>query len=748
MATQADTFDASGFPGMARRARRKAHARRLLAALRAASAFLRAALTIEPDRLALWLPVCVGIGDACYFTQRHEPGRGAAACIALAGLAMLGFAHRHHLLRVGGTAILAGAIGFLAATLATGRAPPMPQLPRSAGIVSGRIGAIDLFSDGSRRVTFERPAIDGDPPIGRQLRVRLRADDAQTLAVGDRITLRAMLRAPSPPALPGGRDTQREAFFSGLAGSGYALGLAKLEPSANVAAPSLASRWQGLREAIAVRITTTLPGPRGAIAATLLTGISSAIPQADRNAFAVSGLAHLLAVAGLHLGIVMGLVMGGLRMALALWEYGALRLPTRQISAVAALIVGTLYMALTGMHLPTLRSLAMAALAVLALLLGRRALSMRGLCIAAVIILLASPASLLEVSFQMSFAAVLALIAGYEVLRPVMTRLYGDGGWHRRLGLHAGGLFLTSLLAGAASLPYAAYHFGHIQFYFVLANLVAVPVTALWVMPEGLLSLVLMPFGQERLALVPMGWGIDVILWLAREVAILPAASIAVRAMPLWSLGLISLGLVWLCLRRGRWRLLGLPPLCVGLLTPWLCRPPDLLVSSDARLIALRVEQPGGARLMIEEGSGASPITLSEWRKSQAIGRPLSYMPEAGTDGAVACDATSCRILLRGQTVLLLREPARGAAKAPAIAMTPDACDRMALLVSPVPARGICRGRPLIDRFTVWREGPQAVWIGPDGVRVLSDQEDRGLRPWIPIPGKRRVPALPMARTE
>ncbi len=734
MPSYAGSVPSRGFPGFTR-------------ALRRALPVLRAALLIERDRLTLWLPVCVGIGDAAYFTRHAEPRSWPAIGVALAGLAMLGLARRHEILRVAGTAIVACALGFLAASFATQRAPPLVELPHTASLVSGRIGAIDLFADGSRRVTFDRPAIGDEPPIARHLRVRLRADDEQTIAIGDSITLRAMLRAPASPSMPGGRDLQREAFFGGLAGSGYALGVAKIGQHA-AAGRNLANRWQSLRETIAARIMAVLPGARGAIAATLLTGISSAIPQADRNAFAVSGLAHLLAVAGLHLGIVMGLVMGGLRMALALWEYAALRLPTRQISAVVALGAGALYMALTGMHLPTLRSLAMAALAVLALLLGRRALSMRGLCVAALVILLAAPDSLLEVSFQMSFAAVLALIAGYEVLRPMMTRLYGDGGWHRRLGLHAAGLFLTSLLAGAASLPYAAYHFGHIQFYFVLANLVAVPMTALWVMPEGLLSLVLMPFGMERLALLPMGWGIGVILWLAREVARLPAASIAVRAMPLWSLALISPGLIWLCLRRGRWRLLGLLPLAAGLLTPWLCQPPDLMVSSDARLIALRVDQPGGARLMLEEGSGASPLTLSDWSRSQAVETPPSYMPEAGNDGPVSCDAAVCRILLRGQTVLLMREPARRSGLATGPGVRPEACDQAALLVSPIPAGRVCLGRRRIDRFTVWREGAQAVWIGRGGVDVISDLAVRGLRPWIPIPGKRRVPALPMALTE
>ncbi|WP_428374844.1 ComEC/Rec2 family competence protein [Lichenicoccus sp.] len=718
---------------------------------------LHDALVPERDRLALWVPVCVGCGDAQYFALRSEPPVWPALVVALIGLTIMLGARRLDWLRYAGAATLAVAAGFIAAHLATARMPAMPDLPKRATVVSGHIAAIDVFADGGRRITFAHPALDLDPPLDRRLHMRLRADDRQVLGVGDDIVLRGMLRAPAPPSLPGGRDLQREAFFGGLGGSGFALDPAEMQ--SQHAASGIAMRWQALRETIAGRIMLALPGAPGAIAATLVTGISSGISAPDRNAFAVSGLAHLLAVAGLHLGIVMGLAMGSVRMALAAWEFAALRLPTRQIAAVAALLAGAFYMALTGMHLPTLRSLTMAALGVLALMLGRRAVSLRGLAIAALLMLLIAPESLLEVSFQMSFAAVLALIAGYETLRPIMTRLYGAGSWQRRLGLHVAALFMTSLLAGAASLPYAAFHFGHVQFYFVLANLVAVPLTALWVLPVGLLSLALMPCHLEWLALVPMGWGVDVILWLARTVARLPAASIAVTAMPLAGLGLISAGLCWLCLRRGRWRLLGLLPLLAGIMSPVLCRPPDLLVSSDARLIALRVPAGvllvptrGGSRMMLEQGSGGSPLVLSDWRAAWAIETPPLPMPPSGTLGPVACDALACRLVRRGQTILLLRDPGHRK-KLP----LPADCSGIALLLSPAPiplprlhpgqssAPGSCASVPSIDRFTVWRQGAQAIWFERGELRIVSVQDSRGLRPWIPMPGHRALPKLPMA---
>ncbi len=256
--------------------------------------------------------------------------------------------------------------------------------------------------------------------------------------------------------------------------------------------------WQGLRDGIAARMIAGLPGPDGAIAATLMTGTPTAIPASDRAAFRDSGLAHILAVAGLHMGIVMGLAMGFSRLLLACSERASLRWPCKQIAAGAALAVGFLYMALTGMHVPIQRSFAMASLVVLGLLLGRRVISLRGLAVAAAALLLLSPEQVVGVSFQMSFAAVLALISGYEAMRPWLRRLRGEGGFWPWLRTHLATLALTSLLAGTAALPFAAYDFGRVQVYYVVANMVAVPITAALVMPAGLASLLLMPAGLER----------------------------------------------------------------------------------------------------------------------------------------------------------------------------------------------------------------------------------------------------------
>jgi competence protein ComEC len=664
----------------------------------------------------------MGTGVLSYFALAAEPAWWWGFAVAVPTLAGAVLARPFQVHRAALLAVCAASLGFTSAQVATWRALPVEQLPKKAVLITGTVRAVELMPVG-RRISIEHATLDGaDAPLRRWLRVRLRTSDAVPLEPGDTVRVKALVRPPSPPAYPGGWDLQRDAFFSGLAGSGFALGYAeRLEE----ASPGRFAAWvQWLRATIDQRIASVLPGANGAIAATLLTGLTAGIPAPDRAAFRDSGLAHLLAVAGLHIGIVMGLVMGGTRRLLSWSEYASLHWPCKQVAAVAALVAGGLYMMLTGMHVPIIRSFMMASLYTVGVLVGRRGISLRGLALAAVVLMLVSPQEVPGVSFQMSFSAVLALIAGYEVLRPLLRALRGDGARWRRFVHHLALLGLTSLLAGTASAPFGAYHFGHIQLYFILANMAAVPLTAAWVMPLGLAALALMPFGLEWLALVPMGWGIEVILWIARTTSALPAATLDVPHMPGWGLALVGLGIAWLGLWRTGWRLAALPVLLAGLLSPLTARPPDILVSADARLIGLRTD----AGLFVEQAQGAEKFTVEEWQQYLGVSH-------AGTLGAAGAAAVECR-----DGACKLR-PRADAAAALLIRDTdhPPWCGDVSVMLSAAPARGFCP-KPwprLIDRFTVWRQGSQAVWLRPDEVVIVSDRAVRGDRPWVLLPPPR-----------
>ncbi len=668
----------------------------------------------ERGRFGPWLAVAMVAGALLYFTLDTEPAwwTGLAACAG--GVAVVAAGWRAFAVRSAGLVAVAAAIGFAAGGYAASRAAPWEVLPKRAVLVHAVVRGVDVLEDG-RRLVLQDVRL-ADQALTRFVRVRTKRGDETPVASGDQVEVRALLRPPGGPAYPGGWDQQRDAWFSGLGAGGTALGPVHV---IDHSAPHGPAAWlQGVRDGVAARSMAALPGASGAVAATLLSGSARAIPEADRAAFRDSGLAHLLAVAGLHIGIVMGLFMFATRLALAAWPHAALHWPTKAIAAGTALAAGGAYLLLTGGHVPILRSFAMAALVTLGVAVGRRALSLRGLALAAAAIVLTAPQEVVGVSFQMSFSAVLALIAGYEALRPALSRLHGPGS--RRLGLHGVMLVVTSLLAGTASAPFAAYHFGHVQLYFIVANVVAVPLTAFWVLPWGVVALLLMPLGLEQAAFVPMGWGLEAILSVARGVAGWPAATLAVPALPGWGLAVFSLGLAWLCLWRTRVRLAGVAVMAAGLMSPVMARAPDLLVSNDGRLIAWR--EPEGFALQARPG--ASWFVRDAWRAHLAV--------EAWRPLGEGCDETTCR---RG-SVLLLREGARAAD-----------CTGVALVISAEPAQNVCPAAALLDRFTVWRDGAHAVWLTADGPLVLSDRAWRGARPWVPpapVPG-RRATNLPMA---
>jgi competence protein ComEC len=635
-------------------------------------------------------------------------------------------------------ALAAAGIGFAAAQLATARAPPAELLPTHATVLTGIVRSVEALPEG-RRITLDSARLGDVPPVTRWLRVRLRRGDQQEIATGDTVRVRALLRPPAPPAYPGAWDLQRDAWFNGHGGSGYALG-----PIERVteAVPSRPLRLvQRLREVIARHITAAVPGPAGTVSITLLTGVTTGIPPADHDAFRASGLAHLLAVAGLHIGIVMGWVLLFSRLALAASVHASLYWPTKKLAALTALFAGFCYMVLTGMHVPIVRSFAMACLYTVAVLAARRAVSLRGLAVAGTVLMLIEPQEVPGVSLQMSFSAVLALIAGYEVLRPMLRSLHGDGNWQRRFASHLAALALTSALAGTASAPFGAYHFGHIQVYFVVANMIAVPLTALWVMPAGLIALALMPLGLDWLAWAPMGWGADAVLWVARTTAAWPGATFDVPHMPPWGLAVTGLGIAWLGLWRSRLRLIGVPVIALGLISPMLDRPPDLMVSADARLIGVRVSDT----VYLQQNSGASKFTRDAWLQYWAAGSSRAIPIEGvEADGAVACQKDSCLLRLRPGTKAALL--VRGASH-------PDSCAEVSVIVSAEPARGLCP-RPwpsLVDRFTVWRYGATAIWLNARHARILTDRTYRGTRPWVPPPPEprtRSAPSLLPAQTD
>ncbi len=689
------------------------------------------ALLEERERWSLWLPVAFGTGIGIYFALPVEPDRSLALAVLCCGIGAIAGAiavprRLARLCCIGGAALL---LGFCAAKLRSDWVAA-PVLMHRVGPVEleGRVEAAQLHGKGVRAVVAPL-FIEGlrQTEMPRRVRVSVRRAGAR-LVPGTIVRLDAVLMPPPPPSAPGDYDFGRAAWFEGIGAVGYAFGA----PQVVAPAPppdiwgKFALALQALRYRISVRIHAVLPGSTGSIASAIITGDRGGISQDDEESLRDAGLAHVLAIAGLHMALVGLGLFWTVRALLALWPRVTLTQPIKKWAALAALAGAAFYLAISGSATPATRAFTMLAMMLLAILFDRPAFSMRSLAFAAAILLVTQPETLIEPGFQMSFAAVASLIAVAEweqrrkAERGLRPHLPFAGVRH-----YVRGIAITSFVGSIATMPYAAFHFDRATHYAVLGNLLAMPIMGFVTMPMAALSIALMPLSLDFIPLHAMGWGIAAMLAVGRFVSHLPGAVTIVAAWPIKALVLISLGGLWIVIWRSAWRWLGLAPAIAGIALIFFARPPDLLVARDGLTIAIRASD---GRLHFV-GHIADEYSATEWLKRDGDTR-LARDADGGAANGVRCDALGCVVRMPGgMHIAVVRR---------ADALRED-CTNAEVVVSAVPTRGMCKApRLLIDRIDVARNGAYAVWFGRS-ITFKTVQELRGLRPWSHAPWQRRV---------
>ncbi len=592
----------------------------------------------ERERWPLWLPALLGSGIAIYFSLAREPAAwvGPAALAAASTVLLVSWRRRIDL--TAAIAVLAVASGFAAAQFQASMVAA-PVLERRLGpvAVTGRLVSVDPLPEGARLVIAPDRVGDLDSAhMPARLRVHLRRGDAG-VAPGDWVGVRAMLMPPPAPSMPGAYDFERRAWFDRLGAVGYALGPAqRLEPPVGQGPSFWRHAIEALRIAVTARIRAALPDRSGAIAAAIIAGETHAIAPDDAGAFRDAGLAHILVIAGLHMGMVAGIAFFALRAIFALIPRVALYYPTKKLAASGALLVIFFYLLLSGATVSSRRAFVMIGLVLLAVLVDRLSVSARAVALAALVVMLMTPDVATGPSFQMSFASVGCLIAFYEAMRPRLNAWHRDAGLLRRIGLYIIGLAFTTVVTTLATAPFTVFHFNRFPLYSLAANAVAVPITGFWVMPWAIVSCLLMPVGLEKLALVPMSWGIDTIAAIGHRVASWPDAVMHVPSLSAVALGLTGFGALWLGIWLGKWRWWGLAPIALGFLSLAVTRPPDLLISGDMRLTAVRA--PDGAYLPSTALGGAMVEDTWTQRAAAALG-PAWPKSGSAADDALHCDA-------------------------------------------------------------------------------------------------------------
>ncbi|HXQ42674.1 MAG TPA: ComEC/Rec2 family competence protein [Candidatus Udaeobacter sp.] len=690
------------------------------AALYDALRVLRDNLEAERDRWALWLPVAMGGGIGLYFSLPRQPPL-AAGPVALGActLLLLVALRRRPALRYAAYGLIAVALGFAAAELRTASvAAPMLTDKLEAVQVQARVDEVEPMAD-SRRLLLDQVVIDGQTRAPDYIRLRLARDDTP-LAPGDRIRVRANLGPPSRPVAPGAFDFRRQFYFDRIGGIGFVLGHVHSLPDAPATAAKSLVRWimggfADLRSIIESRISAALSdADQAGVAIAYVTGIQTAVSPAALVAMRNAGLAHLLAVAGLHLGLATGILFFASRALLALIPAIALNRPIKKWAAAIALLGAVFYTLLTGARVPVVRSCLMAAFVLLGIVVDRRPISMRPVAWAAFAILLLRPESMMGASFQLSFAAIVALTAIWERIGRGRNR---PGSALGRLLRELFDLIITSLTATLATAAFGIYQFDRMSNYGLVANILAVPITGFWVMPWLILSLLLMPLGLECLALAPAGLGIGAILWTARTVSSWPGAIAIVPAMPVAGIAMIALGGLWLCLWRRAWRFAGLAGVAAGFALMLWVRAPDILVAEDAGLVAVKASD-GSLKF---SSARADRFVAEEWLRDAGQTDRSTW---AGLPAdRLTCQGTDCRYRLGKREVAILEDGENFVA----------ACSEADLVITLQPAPAPCRA-PLIDPASLARDGGYAVWLSGSGVRIESVRDLEGDWPWSAEP--------------
>lgn len=607
-------------------------------------------LICPPDFSFDTFVMAFAIGIAFYFGLSFEPEPlwvGLFTMIAM----FFGwlFWRKTHALWIWGLMAMVLICGFARAAWHS-HAVSSPQLPEyeRAYDVSGWVERIHASGKGvSWYIVVDemgRLAVNETPA---KVRVRLGQKHKAAASVGDVVSLRAILSAPPGPVVPGGYSPRKRAYFEQVGGFGFAISV----PS--VSAPEKLSVKQSIarmRYALADRIIAIAPAETAGLQAALLTGVRRHIPPEHTDALRAAGLAHILAISGLHMGLLAGTAYYVFTLILSCIAPLARRFDIRKFAAILAIMAATAYLILSGASVATQRAYIMAVIIFTAVILDRRAISVRSVSVAAFITLVLRPESLTSVGFQMSFAAVLALVVVY---RQWQTRLHFGSSycWWGKVQNNAISLSVTSIVAGAATAGFALFHFGRIARYGLAGNLLAMPIFTFAVMPLGILALVCLPMGWEYWPLYLMGQALKPIIDLSLWIESWEGAMTRVIQAPNWVIGVYGLAFVWCLLGQKRAKVIGvfLVFLCIF---AWMKMPvPDLRVSEEGRVAFWENESLERLIVTSERADRYGRDQFAE----QAGRFDVDVIQMTATEAP--CDALACRFSVKGYDIAVLNHP-------------------------------------------------------------------------------------------
>ncbi|HWG07313.1 MAG TPA: ComEC/Rec2 family competence protein [Beijerinckiaceae bacterium] len=706
---------------------------------------LAAALQREIDerRLALWVPVAAGAGVVLYFNAEREPSLWFTFIVFAFAAAGAVFVRERPV--VFSATIVVAAIfgGLLSGGLRSARVAA-PVLDRIRIVeLTGFIEEMDVRRIGARFVLRVASAEGLDPALTPE-RVRLTIRQAPQAAAGDFVIVKARLMPPAHAVLPGGYDFARDAYFAGLGAVGNVLG--RVETMNPPDPPDLALRIFAAidrgRNLLEARVNSIVGGEAGAVAAAMVTGKRDLLDDETMDTIREAGIFHVITISGVQMTLVAGIFFWTLRALLATSRTLALHYPIKKWAAAMAMVGAVAYDMATGSRIGTERALVMTLILLGAILVDRQALTMRNLAVAALVVIVIWPEAILGASFQLSFAAVAGLIAVHETkaARRLSAR---RPDWPQRqlapdrkdrlldildrLRRGPGGIILATACASAATASFMANDFHELSPYVLVGNPLTLALIEFFAVPAALVGTLLYPLGLDAWVWHGLGFGIDVVLFLARLVAAAPAATTHVDQFAPWAIIFLTLAVlsavIW---RSALLRLTAVPFALIGIAGAMAGEHFDIAVPPDGDSVAVRLATGRFAILAARPELFDAEQWLTAVGDARTPAEAIITARKPATDSkAPRCDRLGCAATLAdGRTLSLVLD---------AEAFIDD-CTRADIVVTPLFAPSSCGAELVVDRRRLETSGAVTLTLDEERIVTRTARAVDEDRPWSKKP--------------
>lgn len=602
---------------------------------------LKYALILEAVHYPLYIPFFISLGICIFFGLSSDPQPFFIYITSFLGMLIasaLIFIRLPHI----GVAILALSLGIASSQI---RLTCSEHEVLYAGLDDIYLeGVVDSTIDKEKagKLVLKDVYFEDNDGVGHnfsslvQVTIRTQAGDFN---IGDKVMLYANIMPPPQPVVPNGFNYKFYAYFRNIGAIGVAISTPEV-----ITSTDSASIIQKLRKSIKNKLFSAMSSREASVAAALIIGDTKSISESDFTAIRTSGIAHIIAISGLHIVTIVTLVFFVSRYLLSKIPKIAGRYDLKKLAAICSIIMSFGYLLISGMPVSAQRAFMMSTLVMVAIIMDRNSDAMRSLTIAGTLILLVTPENLFSPSFQMSFAACYGLIAAYTFSSKALSFCdhYGRIAKYTRYFLS---LMIASLVAAAITTPFVIYHFNQFATYSLLSNIMVIPLTDFWIMPSAALATILMPVGLEYLPLKVMELGVFFMVRVAHWVSALPASSVHIPSFSAVGIGLMGVSLFLLCVMRDKLRLLAIAFMIFPIYEVCHQHKPDIVLDAKGKLFAIWNHDHYELSSLT-----ASRFMRKTWQQHYGISAAVSFK-KAGNG---TCSEGICEIAKNGYRALVL----------------------------------------------------------------------------------------------